>query len=131
MMNQELANPSSGLHQFKPDVVLLSLDANYVAGSAGASAQSAINDMRSLWKMAREIPGCTVIQQTLLPVLPRVAGSNEHRFPLSPNAILGAVNSALRVAAEEDGVHLLAIDEYAGRAGLAAWHDPALWLRAK
>src|SRR5580698_9145184 len=56
MMNQELANPSSGLHQFKPDVVLLSLDANYVAVSAGASAQSAINDMRSLWKMAREIP---------------------------------------------------------------------------
>jgi FkbH-like protein len=131
MMTQELANPASGLHQFKPDVVLFSLDANYVAGSAGATAQSAIDDMRRLWKMAKEIPGCTVIQQTLLPVLPRVAGSNEHRFFNSPNAILSAVNSALRSAAEEDGVHLLAIDEYSSRAGVAAWHDPTLWLRAK
>ena len=33
--------------------------------------------------------------------------------------------------ADADGVDLLALDERAARDGLGAWHDPALWHRAK
>jgi FkbH-like protein len=41
------------------------------------------------------------------------------------------LNAAIRLAADQEGVDLLALDDAVARHGLAAWHDPALWHRAK
>ena len=131
MYRQELADATSGLHAFRPDVVCFALDAQHVAGAAGASAESAVSDVRSLWKDAKGRLGCSVIQQTLLPRLPRVMGNNEERMPQSPAAIVARFNDLLRGVSAEDGVNLLALDVFARDAGISQWFDPSLWFSSK
>jgi len=40
-------------------------------------------------------------------------------------------NNRVRVVADESNVDLLAIDARAAQDGVALWHDPVLWHRAK
>jgi FkbH-like protein len=137
---QELSDRDSALHEFKPTAVLLSLDgyhlsAGVTAGLDAAGADAALDEIkgriRETWRLAREAFRCPVIQQTALPVHPMVLGSNEHRLPGSRARFLARLNEALRVMADEDGVDLLAVDDYAARDGGRAWHDSALWHRSK
>lgn len=137
---QELADPSSGLHAFGPTEILFLFDAPHAlagstpdldAASAEAARGQALARIRATWRHARETFRCPVVQATLLPVLPALLGSNEHRLPGSGARAAPLLNEAIRVAAEDDGVDILALDDAAARHGLDAWHDPALWRRAK
>ncbi|GJD63599.1 HAD-IIIC family phosphatase [Methylobacterium frigidaeris] len=126
------------LRAVRPDFVLLALDAADLlgpsdpgAGPEAASLADAIGRLKSLWARARAAHGCAVIQQTLLPTALSLLGHNEHRMPGSLAARTLRLNAALRDAAQEDGVDLLALDDAVSRHGLEAWHDPALWLRAR
>ncbi len=126
------------LRAARPDIVLLALDpadllgpGDPAAGPDAASVADAIDRLRSLWVRARAAHGCTVIQQALLPAALPLMGSNEHRMPGSLAARTARLNAALREAAAADGVDLLALDDAVARYGLDAWHDPALWLRAR
>src|SRR5579863_8063798 len=85
---QELFDPNSALHDFKPSVILFALDARHALGKIDAAADAASSDRtveavanqyQELWRMARRAFSCTVIQQTVLPLLPALLGSNEHR----------------------------------------------------
>jgi FkbH-like protein len=124
----ELTDGASALHAFRPDVVLLALDGYHLA--EGGTAEAALATMRACWEMARAM-GATVLQQTALPVFPRIMGNNEQRLGHSPAAAIERLNAELRQAADEAGVHLLAVDAYAAEDGTRAWHDPVLWHRAK
>jgi FkbH-like protein len=133
---QELSDATSALHAFQPTAVLFSLDGHHLAAgvTAGldkAGADAALEEVtcriRETWQLARNAFLCPVIQQTALPLHPTVLGSNEHRLPGSRGHFLARLNAALRKMADEDGVDLLAIDEYAARDGVASWHDAALW----
>ena len=127
---QELFDPGSTLHRFRPEAVLFALDTPHVLG-AGAGLGERIGHLRRCWRLARALCPGPVIQQTLLPsIVPRL-GANEHRLDGSPAAAVARLNAALRTVADEEGVDLLALDEQAARDGLDAWHDPALWHRAK
>ena len=137
---QELSDPDSDLHAFKPSAILLSLDgyhltAGITAGLDVAGADAALDEIkgriRETWRLARDAFRCPIVQQTALPVHPSVLGSNEHRLPGSRARFLARLNDALRGIADEDGVDLLSIEEYAARDGIAAWHDVALWHRSK
>jgi FkbH-like protein len=137
---QELSDPSSALHEFKPTAVLLSLDAydltaGITAGLDPAGADAALQEVtdriRATWRLAREAFRCPVIQQTALALHLPVLGANEHRLPGSRAAFIARLNQALRAMADEDGVDLLALDERAARDGIARWHDTALWHRSK
>ena len=137
---QELSDPDSGLHAFEPTAILLALDARHLTAGmtagmdpAGADAALAASlaELRETWATARQIFRCPVIQQTALPIHPPMLGANEHRLPGSRARFLARLNTALREAAEREGVDLLALDDRAARDGLAAWHDPALWHRSK
>ncbi len=137
---QELSDPQSALHRFRPTAVLLALDAHHLAAgiTAGydeAAAEAALEAttarIRETWRLAREAFRCPVIHQTALPLHLPVLGGNEHRLPGSRARFIARLNGQLRGMAERDGVDLLAIDDRAARNGLAAWHDPALWHRAK
>jgi FkbH-like protein len=126
------------LRAARPDVVLLALEAadllgpgDPAAGPEAAGIADALDRLRSLWARAKAAHGCTVIQQALLPTALPLIGSNEHRMPGSLAARTARLNAALRDAAAEDGVDLLALDEAVARHGLESWHDPALWLRAR
>ena len=137
---QELENPDSGLFRFRPTTVLFAFDAAHIVGHAGeftASTEAdeftdaAIERVEGFWTMAKERLGASVIQQTLLPVSPPLMGGNEHRLPWSPAYLVSQFNWKLRAAADRARIDLLAIDRAIESDGLDAWHDSALWLRAK
>jgi FkbH-like protein len=137
---QELSDPSSALHAFKPTAVLLALDAYHLtagvtAGMDETAANAALHDaqshIRETWKLAREAFKCPIIQQATLPVHLPVLGLNEHRLPGSRARFVTRLNAALRTMAEADGVDILAVDDRAARDGIGAWHDGALWHRSK
>ena len=137
---QELLDERSGLHAFKPDVVLFAFDAYHLtqglhAAFSIADADAALADtlarIEQCWTLARTAFACPVMQQTALDVFPAVLGSNEHRLPGSRGRFVARLNEALRIAADAHGVDLVAVDDAARRDGLAAWHDPALWHRSK
>ncbi len=137
---QELEDPASALHEFKPNAILLVLDAYHLtsgvtAGLDQAGADVCLADVTDrighVWQLAREAFRCPIIQQTALPVHPPMLGNNEHRLPGSRAGFLRRLNDALRPMADAAGVELLAVDERAAKDGVAQWHDVALWHRAK
>lgn len=137
---QELTDPSSPLHEFAPTTVLLALDAHHLTAGVGAGLgqpdadhlfDEATSRIRECWRLAREAFRCPVIQQTPLPVHPAFLGNNEHRLPGSRQGFVARLNRELRALADADGTDVLAIDTRAAADGLRAWHDPALWHRAK
>ncbi len=137
---QELRDPQSALHRFRPTAVLLSFDARHLlpggdpmldAEQAKAEVEAALDSLRGLWRSVRESLGAQVIQQTILPLAPPLLGLNEHRLAGSTAALTFRLNARLREVAAEDGVDLLTLDTWAAQAGLDAWHDPTLWTRAK
>ncbi len=131
MYQQELLDTASELHRFKPDIVCLALDAYHLTVSGDAELPATIEQLRTYWRMAKESFGCTVIQQSALPIFPRLMGNNEHRYSDSPYSIGQKLNVELQKAADEDGIHLLRVDQYAADCGLLEWHDPGLWHAAK
>ena len=136
---QELHDAGSALHTFRPSSVLFALDARHLTQSAAQTSdfQSAdreldatVGRLRRTWAIARGL-GAHVMQQTAMPVLPALVGSNEQRLACSPRRLVNEVNQKLARAADEDGVDLVSLDAVIEHGGLAAWHDPALWHRAK
>ena len=137
---QELLDPNSGLHAFAPQVVVCALDPQHLIGNdvGGLSPEQAqervdavVEQLRGLWQRLRSTFAAQVIQPTLMPVFPHLMGGNEHRFPAAGREMVRRINAALRVAADAEGVDVLALDDACERDGLHAWHDPRLWLRAK
>lgn len=137
---QELLDPHSALHAFRPNAVLFALDAHHVTGAldAAATAEQAearlteiLDSITRQWELARSAFGCSVLQQTFPPVFPALFGGNEHRLPGSPAAAIAWLNARLRERADAEGADLVALDDHVARDGLAAWHDPVLWHRAK
>ena len=137
---RELAEPDSALHAFRPDAVLLALDAHHLtagvtaamdAANADAALANVADRIRQTWRLARETLRCPVLHQAALPLHLPLLGDNEHRLPGSRAAFVVRLNERVRAMAEEDGVDILALDRRAARDGLAAWHDPGLWHRAK
>ncbi len=128
---QEINDSSSALHRFQPHVVCLALDARHLAGTRNANVEQALNHLQSIWREVQEQLGCTVIQQTILPVFPPLLGNNENQWPRSPAAIVEQLNHELRSSSAAAGVTLFSVDRWAAQDGIAAWHDAALWNRSK
>lgn len=137
---QEILDPQSSLSVFEPTCILLTLDARHVLGliscgigtkAADDAVAKAVNDLRMLWRHAKDRFGCSIIQQTALPVLPPVLGNNEHYLPSSPRRLIECFNQRVREAAAEENVDILALDQRVEEDGLDAWYDPVLWYRAK
>lgn len=137
---QEAMDSASTLYAFEPDVALCAFDSQHLLGletaastaeQADAKVATVIKKLRSLWRLLRSHANLQIIQQTLLPTAQALMGSNEQRLPGAPLNLIRRINTALRVAADEEGVDLLSVDECSERDGLSAWHDARLWLRAK
>jgi FkbH-like protein len=137
---QELLYQESALYAFKPDVVLFAFDARHLVGAASpemqgveaeALVETVVAEIRDIWRRARKGFGAQILQQAVLPVFPSLVGGNEHRLAGSPARIVGRLNARLREIADSEGVDIVGVDEQAARDGLAAWHNPVLWHRAK
>ena len=131
LYRQELADPNSGLYQFRPEIVCFAFDAQHLAPTENVALPDAMANLRYCWQTAQEVLGCTVIQQTALPRLPLLMGNNEERLACSPANFLQQLNAAIRETAREAGVYLLSVDRWAAEDGLTQWFDPALWYSAK
>ena len=137
---QELMNPESGLHRFRPDTVLFALDAHHLvqgievgdsAADVTATLEKMADRLASQWDIARRRFSANVLQNVPLPVFSPLLGSNEHRLPGSRMAALRQFSALLRMRADAAGVDLVALDDRVAVDGMSAWHDPALWHRAK
>ncbi|MFG5120819.1 HAD-IIIC family phosphatase [Methylorubrum sp. POS3] len=137
---QEILDPSSGLHAFRPDEILLALDTPHAtagftigqeADDVRRTDEAVLADWRHLWRAARARFGCGLIQQTLLPTPVLLLGSGEARLPGSRAACVARLNAALHGMAAEEGVDVLAMENAILRHGLSAWHETVWWLRAK
>jgi len=137
---QALMDPASPLFAFRPTAVLFAFDSHHLLagiepGGDAAETEARITrigeNLTTQWARARQAFRCQVIQQTLLPVFDPLFGSNEHRLPGSPYWAVQQLNATLRKLADAEAVDILALDAVAATDGLAAWHDPALWHRAK
>jgi FkbH-like protein len=122
---------ASGVAEFRPDAVLLALDARHLAANEGATADAALELMQACWRRAKASFGRQVIQQTVMPVLPELMGSNEARMTGSPAAIVMEINARLPAVAAAEGVDLLALDRMVLADGLKEWHEAAMWHRSK
>ena len=136
---QELHDSHSALHRFKPDTILIALDAWHLTGGidaamtqaeADAAFEAARDRIMGIWRLARGL-GARVLHQTPLPVIPELIGANEQRLPGSRAGFIARLNAALRPMADEAGVSLVSLDARASVDGLSGWHDAALWHRAK
>lgn len=137
---QELADAASALHAFQPDTVLFALDAHHLAAGFDASLAGAELEQRchalqkritGCWQLAREAFRCPILHQTPLPLHPTLLGNNEHHLPGSRHAVIARLSRELRLMAARDAVDLVTLDDRAAIDGLRAWHNPALWHRAK
>lgn len=137
---QEIEQPNSGLTEFRPNFALLALDAAHmVAGVADTKSRHerdefidrALARLRKLWSLLKDKRDCDVIQQSLLPVLPRLVGSNEHRSFQSPANAVSIFNHRLREVADAEEVDVLAIEQPVEAYGVGSLFDPSLWHCAK
>ena len=137
---QALMDPASPLFAFRPTAVLFAFDPHHMLvgiepGGDATEIEDRIarigDNIAAQWTRARQAFRCQVIQQTLLPVFVPLFGSNEHRLPGSPYWVVQQINATLRKRADAEAVDILALDAVAAIDGLAAWHDPALWHRAR
>ncbi len=136
---QELLDSESSLHRFAPNAVLFALDAQHLFGaqvldseaSASALLDEVCGKLQMLWDTARNHFSCQIIQQTIVPMTPSLLGQNEHRLSHSPRRLTVRLNERLRALDAAAGFDLLALDDQTAINGVAAWHDPLLWHKAK
>jgi FkbH-like protein len=137
---QELMLAGSTLYAFKPQVVLLSLQAADVLpplplaateAEVEAAITAAVDDIAGLWKLAIGNLGATVIQHNFLPIEAPLFGNFDALLPGSPRAVTDRLNRALAAKARQDGVLLLDLAGWADRHGLDQWFDRARWFHAK
>lgn len=137
---QQLLDAASPLYRLAPQVILLSLTAREAiaavpltatAAEADAAIGRSIDELRLLWRKARETFHATVIQQSFLNVAEPLFGSYDRLVAGAPVQLIARLNERLSEAAAEDGVLLLDIARASERDGLDAWFDVTRWLHAK
>lgn len=137
---QQAIDPSSSLHAFEPDAVLLALDQASLlpdqpvaAGLAAArsAVDAAVEDLAAVWRGIRERTAATVVQQLPWSDDPSLFGHGELLVPGSTGALAARLNLRLTEAAAAEGVLLLDVPAAAAGPGLRQLGDPMLWHHAK
>jgi len=137
---QDLLNPASSLHHFRPQVILLSLAAREAIAGVPIIATVAevdqaidrqVDELRHLWRKARETFKATVVQQTFLDATDPVFGSYDRLVPAAPSRLIARLNDRMSQAAASESVLLLDVARASERNGIDAWFDRGRWFQAK
>ena len=137
---QALLDPASALYEARPHFILLSLTARELITALPVTATSdeveaavrrAVDELRALWRTARESLGAVVIQQTFLNVAEPLFGSYDRLVAAAPDQLIRRLNDRLAEAAVTDGVLILDVARASEREGLHQWFDAARWLQGK
>ena len=137
---QQLLDPQSPLHQVEPGIILFSLTAREAIAAVPLAATKAcveaavdrfLDDLRVLWRKAKDAFNATVIQQTFLNTAEPLFGSYDRMVAGAPRQGITLLNQQLEQAAVQEGVYLLDIATESERDGLNAWFDVTRWLQGK
>jgi len=137
---QDLLDSASSLHKFAPQIVLFSISArDTIAGvpltatidEVNETIVRSIDELRLLWRKAREAFNATIIQQTFLDITEPVFGSYDRLVPGAPARVVKQLNDQLLKAAAQDSVLLLDVAHASERHGIDAWFDKGSWLHGK
>ena len=141
LYRQALLGEDPELANFAPQLVVLALDArdtplqlpfDATQEQVDAAVAGRVEELRLLWRRARERFAAQVVQQTLVTADPPIFGAFEALVPGAPNTVLERLNAAIRTAAREDGVLLMDLASHEMRRdygdGLA---EPVRWHQAK
>jgi FkbH-like protein len=137
---QELLSPASFLHQFAPQMILFSLTAREAASGVqvtesetevDATIARSIDELRSLWRKARETFKAAVIQQNFLNVAVPLFGSYDRLVAGAPARVFARLNDRMSEAAAQDAILLLDIARASERDGIDAWFDLGRWLQGR
>lgn len=125
---QACLDPASGLHAFRPDLVVLLLDARALAPQLPADATQAqadawvadrVAECQALWS-ALEAGGCRIVQHLFVPPVHGGRGLAERHLPASVRGRVQALNEAL-LRAGAGRVAWVELDRLAEASGMAAW----------
>jgi FkbH-like protein len=137
---QEVLDPVASLHQFAPQAILFSLTARETIATVPLAATAAdvdgivarfTDELRLLWRNARENYNATIIQQNFIDITEPLFGSYDRFVPGAPARVLARLNEHLYEAAAQDGVLLLDVARASERGGIHAWFDIGRWLQGK
>ena len=137
---QQALDPASDLSRYRPDAVLLSLEAGAIvpdlppetpASEAELAVDGRIDGLTAVWRALRDRVKALVIQQTLVPEAAPLFGSLDRLVPASPAALEARLDARLVEAAARDGVLLLDLRAAAAAVGSRQVVDPTLWFHAK
>jgi FkbH-like protein len=137
---QQLLDPRSPLHQVGPGIILFSLTAREAIAAVPLAATKEwvdaavgrfLDDLRVLWRKAKDTFNATVIQQTFLNTAEPLFGSYDRMVAGSPRQVITLLNQQLEQAAAQEGVYLLDVATESECDGLNAWFDVTRWLQGK
>lgn len=137
---QEVLDPASALHRFGPQVLLFSISAREAIAGVPVAAASGeadeglarfVEELRLLWRKARETLKATVIQQTFLDVTDPLFGSYDRLVAAAPSRLVARLNDLVSQAAASEGVLLLDVARASQSDGIGAWFDAGRWMQAK
>jgi FkbH-like protein len=139
VIEQELLDPNSALHAFRPDVLYLATNQRALGRRPQFSDQTAdVDDLvaaevarwSGLWNLARERLGCQVIQDNFALPPFRPLDNLEMRHPAGFGRFIARVNQALQEAAP---AHVVVHDAdfLSATAGRYAWTDYRFYYHAK
>lgn len=131
---QELMDPGSGLHAFKPDFIIVALhwrDAGLEPlGNAPDAADRIFGELQQLWAAAQRVTPCTILQHAFDFPPHESAGLLAAREIGGRAQVLAEVNLRL-FRARMPGVVIVDCPRLAAQAGAETWSDDALWHVAK
>jgi FkbH-like protein len=136
----DLFDSSSTLHQFAPHLVLLSISARSTISELPLAATTSevdeatvrsIEELRLLWREARDAFGASIIQQTFLNVAEPIFGNYDRLVPAAPARVIAQLNDQLAKAAAEENALLLDVARASERDGIDAWFTMSSWLQGK
>lgn len=125
----ELLNPTSGLYQFKPQIVVLAPDFRNLILPDDVSLDpigirdaldAQVEQMTAHWRRLKALLGCQIIQHTLYAAPERLSGIAERCWVGSRDNQLRYLNDEL-INASADLVSFVEIDHLAAQVGSLAW----------
>jgi FkbH-like protein len=139
LLRQEILDPTSDLHQFKPDFVFLAVTRRDLGAmpalsdssdAVEAAIDAAASEWEGLWRVAYERLGCQIIQNNFDAPPWRVFGNLESSFATAPGVFIDRVNRELfRRAPGWVSIHDL--DGLAASVGRWNWGDERFFHLAK
>lgn len=133
---QEIADPSSQLAKFAPEVVVIAagreaLGLPEVSSDADAAVADVIERFRGLWTVCQERFGATVIQCNF--EIPEVEPFGRLSSALAGGRarLLQRINLQLWDAAERANVAIFDQNEAAAEYGKRRWNEVGMWIAAK